>query len=249
MTDSRLGSEPRGATGAQWPWYLQLAWMLAVAAPALPAPTAGPAAASPGSNHAADEQPARLVGEVRDPRGPVPHANIVLRRAKCGSISDERGWFAVVGIPPGRWQVEVVSAGYVTRHATIEFAAGGTETLAVVLAEAPPREPGRTIKMRPGMVVERPDMMARVGRKCESHPWAPLLADTVAARHGIVVTLPGDNGPVRDSFPNANEYARAGCVDNQEREQTAYCPECRRALHRWLAREAHAAAHDSSRAR
>lgn len=107
---------------------------------------------------------------------------------------------------------------------------------------APYADTTMVVRIVPGFVIRQPDAMARVGQRCRIHPHERLRADTVFVHHGFTGELPGDSGPVRDSFPNANMFARGGCVDYHERQEVVFCHECRKALARWLDRHSRAVA-------
>jgi iron complex outermembrane receptor protein len=68
---------------------------------------------------------------------PLAGAQVTIAGTTQGAIADENGRFAIEGVPPGTYIVEVVLAGYLTNAVEVTVAEGGTAELALQLADDP----------------------------------------------------------------------------------------------------------------
>ena len=85
-------------------------------------------AARPRVARGADPPPAAIAGTVvRDTDGaPVPYATVADTARRAGAITDERGRFLLVGLPPGRVTIRVRVLGSPPLVETIDLAPGDT---------------------------------------------------------------------------------------------------------------------------
>ena len=101
----------------------------------------------------------KISGTVRDARGePLPGANVVVQGTRRGATTDSEGYFLILAIEPGEYQMEATMVGYAPRvnnavvvradfTTTIDFQLEETTLQAaemLVVAERPPVEPDRT---------------------------------------------------------------------------------------------------------
>jgi hypothetical protein len=101
----------------------------------------------------------KVVGVVEDDAGnPLPGANVVVEGTQRGATTDADGYFAILGVDPGRQRVTASMVGYNTSTVenvsvkadfttTVDFALSETAIEAVemvVTARRPPVEPDRT---------------------------------------------------------------------------------------------------------
>ena len=57
----------------------------------------------------------KLAGRVTDrAKQPLPGANIILVGTQLGAVSDMEGYYTILNIPPGRYQVRYAFIGYKT---------------------------------------------------------------------------------------------------------------------------------------
>ena len=78
-----------------------------------------------------------LSGTVNNEAGkPVPGATVIIKSLKRGTITDVTGRFSVQGTFSGEQTVEVSSVGYAPVRQTVDFGAGATHMLNIILAEA-----------------------------------------------------------------------------------------------------------------
>ena len=104
--------------------------------------------------------PAAIVGTVvrAEDGGPLAYANVFESTRRFGAVTDERGAFRLVGLPPGRHTIRVQSLGSPPLEETLDLAPGDTLRRTYRLA-TPPRE--RFLQIR--------DSLAAAGR------WPPTL--------------------------------------------------------------------------
>ena len=76
-----------------------------------------------------------LSGRVRDAATgrPLPSANIVLAEASTGSAANEKGWFSLGKLPPGRYRVIASHLGYRSAAMAVEIPPGGNARLDIDL--------------------------------------------------------------------------------------------------------------------
>lgn len=67
---------------------------------------------------------------------PVPYAVVEIVQTEHSTSADERGWYALAGVPPGSWTVRVNAPGYHSLERVVEFT-GGTVRLDLLLERAP----------------------------------------------------------------------------------------------------------------
>jgi hypothetical protein len=68
-----------------------------------------------------------IEGRVTNRDGsPVASANLVVVEARRGAIADETGFFRILGVPAGRWQMRVQALGYPSLADTVVITGGDT---------------------------------------------------------------------------------------------------------------------------
>lgn len=218
------------------------ATLLAVAMP-LPAPTLEPATphlrTSAASARADSTAPAgRIVGVVRDARGPVALAAVFVdgdggvNAARVTTVADGRFEFARVDT--GVRVVTVRVLGCRPWYAIRRVHAASTESLTCVPECFDPECLANDALS--DRCIERPaDELARIGRRCRVHRHERLVADTVRVAYGLLVRDPAFERARRE-FPNADWSWAGGCVitpDSRSWAIVAVCPACREAYARW----------------
>ncbi|HEX4934419.1 MAG TPA: TonB-dependent receptor plug domain-containing protein, partial [Gemmatimonadaceae bacterium] len=132
---------------------------LASVAPAAPSPSSpSPAASavSPAASSAALPRRARhiapgIVGTVRDTAGrPLANAQVVVSVVNRVLQSDANGAFAIRGLAPGVYHVDVSLIGFAPQHAVVTIPESGPDVvLAIVLRASPLRLTGVLVSAAP----------------------------------------------------------------------------------------------------
>ena len=98
----------------------------------------------------------KLAGRVRDDKGAVAYANVILKGTTIGGMTDERGRFMIINIPPGTYTVVCQLMGYAPYEISgVRINVDETRTVNIQLVSQTIQMEAVTVKAEEQMVTKR----------------------------------------------------------------------------------------------